>query len=183
MRPAIALTSIWLMAACVAAADEIDFGRDIRPILSENCYHCHGPDAKKREAELRLDTRDGLLAKRDDLRVVAPGKPADSELIRRISSSDEDERMPPPETKLALSEREKNLLRAWIESGAEWNGHWSFEPIVRPAVPQMASDWPRNEIDWFVLARLQVQGLQPLKPAAKERLLRRVTLDLSGLPP
>lgn len=183
MRPAIALTSIWMLAACVVTADEIEFDRDIRPILSENCYHCHGPDAKKREAELRLDTRDGLLAKRDDLHVVVPGKPAESELIRRISSSDEDEQMPPPETKLALSEREKNLLRAWIESGAEWNGHWSFEPIVRPDVPQTASDWPRNEIDRFVFARLQVKGLQPLKQAAKERLLRRVTLDLSGLPP
>jgi hypothetical protein len=169
--------------AAGAPADEIDFDRDIRPILSENCYHCHGPDAKKREAELRLDTRDGLFAKRDEIHVVVPGKPGDSELLRRITSSDEDERMPPAETKLALTETETALIRSWIESGAPWNGHWSFEPIVRPDVPKSGRDWARNEIDHFVFARLHTDGKQPSQEASKERLLRRVTLDLTGLPP
>ncbi|MEK6237569.1 MAG: DUF1549 domain-containing protein, partial [Planctomycetales bacterium] len=177
------LLFIWAIAVSAVAAEEVDFNRDVRPILSENCYHCHGPDAKTREADLRLDTRQGLFAPRDDVRVVVPGKADHSELWLRLVSSDDDERMPPPDSKLTLTEAERGVLKKWIESGAPWSGHWSFERIAKPPVPETTTAWPRNEIDRFVLARLKKEKQSPSPPAIKERWLRRVTLDLTGLPP
>jgi hypothetical protein len=161
-----------------ASSQEIDFTRGIRPILSDNCYHCHGPDENARQADLRLDTKEGLFRSIDGSTVVAPGKAAESELIRRVTTNDVDERMPPPDSKRSLTPKQVDLLRKWVEAGAVWKGHWSFQPIVRPEVPES-----ENAIDYFVRKRLEREGLKPSPEASKERLLRRVTFDLTGLPP
>jgi hypothetical protein len=156
----------------------VNFGRDILPIVSENCLRCHGPDAGARKAKLRLDTRDGAM------RVVVPGKSVDSELIRRITSGDPKEVMPPPSTNRRLTAAQKELLRRWVDQGAPWGKHWAYEAPRRPPVPAVRqADWCRNPIDYFVLARLEKEGLTPSPEAAKEALIRRVTLDLTGLPP
>jgi hypothetical protein len=157
-----------------------DFDRDIRPILSDKCFHCHGPDSGTREADLRLDTHEGAT----DFAIV-PGKPEESELVARITSDDESMRMPPVESKLSLSEPEKELLRDWIAAGAEYTEHWSFCPLPA-SVPLPAvqfSDWPRQDFDRFVMARLEAEGLRPTPRAEPLRLLRRMTLDMTGLPP
>lgn len=172
------LSLVVLAVASSAIADEIDFARDIRPILSDNCYHCHGPDAKVREADLRLDTKDGLFRSLDDTTVVVPGKVGESELIRRVMTGDDDERMPPPDSNRSLTQKQVELLAKWVESGAVWKGHWSFQPIEQSEVPD-----GETAIDYFVRKRLEQQGLTPSPEASKERLLRRLTFDLTGLPP
>lgn len=158
---------------------EISFGRDIRPILSDNCFHCHGPDAKKRKAKLRLDTREGVLTNLGGYAAVKPGSPGESELFARISSDDPEERMPPPDSNRNLSEKEVDLLKQWIADGAKWKGHWTFEPIVRPTV----ADKERHPIDVLVDARLKQEDLKANPPANRETLIRRLKLDLTGLPP
>ncbi|MEO2045442.1 MAG: PSD1 and planctomycete cytochrome C domain-containing protein [Pirellulales bacterium] len=172
-----------LLATCVAGeitAEEIDFNRDIRPILSGACYPCHGPDASHREADLRLDTQQGAL----DGATIVPGKPQASELLRRILTEDADERMPPPEAGEKLTDGQIALLRRWIEQGARWSTHWAFTAPTRPIQPDTRnSNWPHNPIDTFVLARLQAQQLQPSVEAERTILLRRLSLDLIGLPP
>ena len=157
----------------------------MRPILSDRCFVCHGPDSQRREAELRLDTRDGLFSKLDDgLNAVRPGDLEHSAVYQRISSADVDERMPPADSKLVLSPREIEIIQRWIAQGAVWKQHWSFQPVEPVAVPEVRdSQWPRNSIDRFVLARLEREGLRPTAPAAQERLIRRVSFDLTGLPP
>ena len=130
----------------------IEFDRDIRPILSDNCYHCHGPDAKKRKAKLRLDIKEGALADLGDYAAVVPGNPAKSELFNRISSDDPEERMPPHDSNRKLSNKEIALLKEWIASGANWKGHWTFEPVKRPVVEEKG----RHPID--VLVDLQQLG-------------------------
>ena len=176
-----------LVAVCgalpVCRASEIDFDRDVRPILSENCFHCHGPDGEARQAELRLDTRDGLFEDRGGYQLVVPGEPAASELFHRVSSEDVDLRMPPAETGLSLTEAEIETLKSWIAGGAEWTAHWAFAPLVRRPPPEREHPWPHNAIDQFVLARLEREGLSPSREADREKLIRRVTLDLTGLPP
>ena len=164
---------------------EVDFNRDIRPILSDNCFKCHGPDERTREAELRLDTRAGIFG---DLGggyfPIAPGKPEDSEVIWRIRAEDEDDRMPPIDSGKSLSEEEKQLIRRWVEEGAEWKKHWSFETVQRPGLPDVSDmGWCRNGIDYFVLARLDAEGLKPVPEADRATLIRRLSLDLIGLPP
>jgi hypothetical protein len=159
------------------ATPTVRFGRDILPILSENCFLCHGPDQKTRKAKLRLDTREGALA------VVVPGKSGDSELIRRINA-EPDERMPPRKANRTLSAAQKDLLRRWVDEGVAWGKHWSYEPLERPPLPRVKNaGWPRNAIDHFILARLEREGLAASPEAARETLIRRVTLDLTGLPP
>lgn len=182
------ILTTWLLAVCASAAElraeetpsKIDYDRQIRPILSDKCYHCHGPDAEKREADMRLDRRDGVPK-----HVIVPGEPDESELVRRILSEDEAERMPPPDSHLVLTDDEKQLIKRWIAEGAEFTEHWSFRPLPKevplPAVRDEA--WPRNQIDRFVLLRLESEGLKPSPQADPLRLLRRVTLDLTGLPP
>ncbi len=174
-------------AATASAAEAIDFNRDIRPILSDACYHCHGPDAAKREAKLRLDEREGLFRTKDDVTVVVPGKPDASELIQRIVSPHEDEVMPPPDAPRQLKPAEKELLKRWIAGGAPWGRHWAFTPPVRPTVPAVpdraAAARVRNPIDAFVFARLAAEKLAPAPEADAAALLRRVSLDLTGLPP
>jgi hypothetical protein len=163
----------------------IDFNRDIRPILSENCFRCHGPDEGERKAKLRLDTRDGALKElRSGGHAVVPGHAAKSALVERITTADLKERMPPPQSKKRLTAQQIDLLRRWIDQGARWSEHWAFVPPRRPALPPVADKtWPRNAIDHFILARLEKEGLKPSPEADRIRLIRRVTLDLTGLPP
>jgi hypothetical protein len=178
--------------AVPARAATVDFQRDVLPILSENCFTCHGPDAKARKARLRLDTREGALRKADP--VIVPGKSADSELIRRVRSSEPSEVMPPPRSKKVLSPAQLAVLQQWIDQGADWSTHWAFVNPSRPSVPGFSvsakrqatdtrMDWARNPIDAFLFAAMQARGLQPSPEGSRERLLRRVTLDLTGLPP
>ncbi len=160
------------------------YNRDVRPILSDKCFRCHGPDEAARQGDLRLDERDDATADRGEFRVIAPSSANSSELIRRITSSDVDERMPPPDSSEALSSGEIEILRKWIEQGAKYEEHWSFVPPVRPSPPNTKDDqWSRSAIDEFVLARLGREGLKPSSTANATMLIRRVTLDLTGLPP
>jgi hypothetical protein len=164
---------------------KVDFNYHIKPLLSDRCFTCHGPDEKARKAKLRLDTKEGAFKALDDgMFIVKPGDLAHSEVARRITLTDPDEMMPPPKSNLALSRDEIALLRRWIEQGAEWKKHWAFIPVADTPVPDVKNrKWSRNDIDRFVLARLENEGLKPSPEASKERLLRRVTFDLTGLPP
>ena len=188
-RSALAISFLLCLSPFIAAdGDEINFARDIRPILSDTCYHCHGPDEKTREADLRLDTKEGLFRTDGDVAIVSPNHSDASELIRRIVTDDPDEKMPPPDSQRSLTLEQISLLRRWVESGAPWQGHWSFQLIVRPSVPAvdnaaMPVHTLRNEIDHFIVERLSREHLMPALRATKERLIRRVTLDLTGLPP
>ena len=168
-------------------ADSVDFNLHIRPILSDRCFKCHGPDANQRKANLRLDIRENALAAlKDDptAHVIMPGKASQSEMYRRISSSDTSQRMPPVNSNLTLNEQEVELIKKWIDQGAVYKKHWAFIPPQKPALPILNDkEWSRNEIDGFVLAKLEQAGLQPNQEADKERLLKRVCLDITGLPP
>jgi hypothetical protein len=161
------------------------FDRDIRPILSNKCFACHGPDAGKRQAGLRLDEREAAFAPADSGEPpIVPGRPDESELVRRIFSDDESEQMPPPESNRQLSQPEKELLREWIAAGADWQAHWSFVAPKRPEPPAVEpAGRARNPIDQFILARLQAAGLEPAPEADRPTLLRRLSFDLTGLPP
>ncbi|MBL8816996.1 MAG: PSD1 domain-containing protein [Planctomyces sp.] len=162
----------------------VDFGRTIRPLLADKCFSCHGLDPKHREGGLRLDVQDGLYGPADSgLTAVVPGKPAESSVYQRITAVD-DQKMPPADSGKTLTEAEKQLIHDWIRSGAKWEQHWSLISPTRPAVPSAeGSSWPRNEIDQFILERLNKAGMQPSAEAEKTSLLRRVTFDLTGLPP
>ena len=161
------------------AEDKVNFDRDIRPILSDKCNFCHGPDANERKADLRLDEEQSAKES-----VIVAGRPDESELIARIFSDDPDTRMPPAASKLSLNDAEKQKLRAWIEQGAEYSQHWAFVPPKAVALPSVEqSAWCKNELDRFVLSQLERQGMQPSVEADRESLIRRVTLDLTGLPP
>jgi Protein of unknown function (DUF1553)/Protein of unknown function (DUF1549)/Concanavalin A-like lectin/glucanases superfamily/Planctomycete cytochrome C len=163
----------------------IDFNRDIRPILSDKCWACHGPDSGNLKIKLRLDSEKSALA---DLgrgrRAITPRHPEQSELVKRISAADPDMRMPPVSSGRKLSQKEIALLTEWIAQGATWQRHWSFIPPRRPELPVVNDEqWPHNEIDYFVLARLEKEGLLPAPEADRATLIRRVSLDLTGLPP
>ena len=164
-------------------AADIRFNRDIRPILADKCFHCHGPDADQRQADLRLDHESDAHADRDGKRVIAPAEPEASELFRRISTRDVDDRMPPADQERQLTAAEVELLRRWIEQGGEYEPHWSFIAPTRPEIPKAGAGWARNAIDRFVFQRLMKQKLTPSPAAHKTTLIRRVTLDLTGLPP
>jgi hypothetical protein len=162
----------------------VDFDRDIRPILADACYKCHGPDAAKRQADLRLDVRAGAFAERGGKPAVVPGDPAQSAMIQRLTATETSKRMPPPEADRKLSPREIDLIERWIEAGAQWQEHWAFIPPQRPPLPPTQNrSWRRSPIDAFILARLEEEGLDPSSEADKATLIRRVTLDLTGLPP
>jgi hypothetical protein len=165
---------------------EIDYNRDVRPILSENCFSCHGFDEKARKAELRLDVAEEAYAERDGQVALNPGDPAQSGAWQRIITDDEDDLMPPPKSHLKLTAADKAVLRRWIEQGAKYAGHWAFQPPQRPKVPggepARREDKPRA-IDAFVQARLAAEGLKPAPEADRATLLRRLSLDLTGLPP
>ncbi|MFV1994580.1 MAG: PSD1 and planctomycete cytochrome C domain-containing protein, partial [Verrucomicrobiales bacterium] len=163
----------------------LDFSRDVRPILSENCFHCHGPDAEKREADLRLDTREGIAADLGGYAAVVAGEPSQSELVARIRNQDRDELMPPPKSKRVLSPSEIEILERWVAQGAKWAEHWAFVPPQRPPLPKIKGRPLKsaNPIDAFIRARLESEGLAPSPPADRRTILRRVTLELTGLPP
>ncbi len=161
------------------ASAAVDFDREIRPILSENCFTCHGPDSTKRMAKLRFDTVDGGIFENG---VVVPGKSAESRLVQRIAAAD-GRKMPPASTGRSLTPPQVTVLKQWIDEGAKWRKHWAFEPPARPEVPNVAGSWPRNPIDNMVAAKLAAEGLKPSPEADKATLLRRVSLDLTGLPP
>jgi hypothetical protein len=184
----IPIISIGLFAAwsghSALADGRIDFDREIRPILSEFCYACHGPDVKTRKADLRLDRKEDAFRDRSGYAVVVPGKAEESELIARITSDDPDQVMPPPKIKKRPAARQIELLRRWILEGATWKGHWSYSLPQRIPTPQVRdSRWKRNPIDQFVLARLEKEGLRPAPEADRSTLIRRVSFDLIGLPP
>ena len=162
----------------------VEFNRDIRPLLSENCYFCHGPDKNKRKADLRLDTKGGLFDEIDKVHPIVPGRPQDSDLFRRITTDDPDDRMPPAKSNKKLTAAQIALVKRWIEQGAPWEGHWAYQQPKHFAVPTVASgDTVLNPIDAFVLERLHEHGLQPGVEADKITLCRRLYFDLLGLPP
>ena len=174
--------------AVTASADRVIFNRDIRPILSDTCLKCHGPDSAARKADLRLDSLAGATA---DLGggygAIVPGHPDQSEAFRRITSDDPEDKMPPPKSGMVLTSEQVKIIEKWIAQGAEYQAQWSLIKPVEPEVPQPPAvndrAWPRNPIDNFVLARLLKEGLAPSREASRETLIRRVTLDLTGLPP
>jgi len=163
----------------------IDFNRQILPILSDNCFACHGPDASQRKAKLRLDTKNGSRAElRDGGFAIVPGKSAESALVQRITDPEPAKRMPPPKTDKHLTPQQIEVLRQWIDQGAPWVEHWAFAPPRKTALPKVVDKgWPKSPTDYFILARLEAEHLKPAPAADKTRLLRRVTLDLTGLPP
>ncbi|HVT30569.1 MAG TPA: PSD1 and planctomycete cytochrome C domain-containing protein, partial [Lacipirellulaceae bacterium] len=179
------LVSFAIARVAPAAEKKLAFNRDIRPILSENCFECHGFDAKARQADLRLDQADSAYAKKEDGAIpIVPGHPEMSELWRRITSTDESEMMPPPDSHHKLKPAQKEILRRWIEQGAPFQKHWAFIPPVKAELPHVSDQsWPRDEIDNFILARIDAAGLKHAPEADRRTLIRRVSLDLTGLPP
>ncbi len=178
-----ALSAAW--SPIFADEKPIDFNRDIRAILSNKCFQCHGPDENERQSGLRLDSSEGARGETDSGSVaVVAGKPAESELVRRITSQDAEERMPPAKTGKKLSQREIELLTEWIRQGANYAKHWSYEKPVRPELPPVQNkSWPKNDVDHFILSRLEREGLTPTEAADRYAIIRRVSLDLTGLPP
>ncbi len=180
------LAAFAVSALPASAAAKVDFNYDIRPIISTKCYHCHGPDEKARKARLRLDIREEALKEHDDARAIVPGDIKASELITRITTTDPDEVMPPPKEDHPLSAHEIDLFKRWIAEGAEYKQHWSFVKPARPAVPELRSpnsELRKNPIDAFIRARLETSGLTPSLEADRHALIRRLSLDLIGLPP
>ncbi len=183
---AVALTTALVVADTpTAPPGPVNFDRQIRPLLSDRCFRCHGPDSAKRKAKLRLDTRDGAMkALKDGWAIVKPFDPDKSELIRRIFNESDDERMPPPESHLSLLPAERELLRRWVTEGAVYRPHWSFIPVGSVPVPSPVHGTDStNPIDAFVRDRLDAEGIAPAPQASPDALLRRVALNLTGLPP
>ena len=171
----------YFVSSLSAKEGEISYNRDIRPILSNHCFSCHGLDEGHRKAKLRLDVREEAIMSRDGIQAIVPGSIEDSESWMRIISDDEDDVMPPPETHKSLTAEEKELVKQWIEEGAPYEGHWAFSTPQKAEVPKI--NGTKNPIDAFVQDRLNKEGLTASPSAEKETLLRRVYLDLTGLPP
>ncbi|NBT13509.1 MAG: DUF1549 domain-containing protein [Planctomycetia bacterium] len=182
IRRALAALSVVILVGTGRAADlpALDFNRDIRPILSENCFYCHGQDGNKREADLRLDDRAAAI----EAGAIVPGDPGASTMLERIHSTDPDVLMPPPTSNRRLSDDQKKLLDRWIKDGAEYEPHWAFTAPVRPMPPEVKrADWARNDVDRFVLAKIEAAGMQPAPEADRAALIRRLHADLVGLQP
>jgi hypothetical protein len=184
LRVTVRLTAS-LAAGTALSAAPVNFSREVLPVLSDNCFHCHGPSETGRKADLRLDTKEGAFRVKQGKAVILPGRPADSELVKRLLSTDPDELMPPAESHRALSPAQKELLQRWVAEGAPWGKHWAFEPLQPVPLPPVASSTTsvRNPIDQFVQARLAAESLSPASEAARAQLIRRVYFDLTGLPP
>ena len=173
-----------LALSAAPALYAVEFSRDIRPLLSERCFQCHGPDQEQRATDLRLDQRETVFSDLGGYRAVVPGKPHASEVLKRVTSRDPELQMPPPDSgALPLSQEEVARLTEWIDEGAPWEEHWAFVAPRRPELAEAATGWARNAVDRFVGARLEAAGLSPQDEADRNTLLRRVTLDLTGLPP
>lgn len=181
----VALTAWSALGLEGLAAEKVDFQRQIRPLLIDRCFACHGHDAEHREGGLRLDQREAALRGGDSgVPAIVAGAPNRSELVRRILSTDDSERMPPPDSRKSLNDAEKDLLRRWVAEGAEYQPHWAFASPVRPSLPAVRNKaWPQNAIDRLILVRLETANLQPSPPADRATLLRRLSFDLTGLPP
>ncbi len=179
--------SVFVFNRLVSADDAaVSFNRDIRPIFSDTCFRCHGPDAGARKAGLRLDIREEALKKtKSSATPIVPGKPEESEIVRRIFATEKYEVMPPEEAHKALTARQKELIKRWVAEGAKYEGHWAYQPVVRPTIPEIRNPQStiRNPMDAFVQARLAKEGLQPAPEADRRTLVRRVSLDLTGIPP
>ncbi|MFO1460684.1 MAG: PSD1 and planctomycete cytochrome C domain-containing protein [Verrucomicrobiota bacterium] len=176
------LVLLVFVRGAVASDAGVRFSRDVLPVLSDACFSCHGPDAQSRKAGLRLDTAEGARTPgKSGAVAVVPGDPGRSELIRRLLSTDPDEVMPPPKSHRRLSPAQLDLLKRWIAEGASWGRHWAYEVPVRPSVPEVRGGG--NPVDGFIRARLESEGLTPAREASREALIRRVTLDLTGVPP
>ena len=175
------------LAYCLnsALSQPVDFESQIKPLLSDRCFTCHGPDENSRKADLRLYSREGAMSKLDEnLAIIMPGKPEASLLYKRLITDDPDELMPPPESNLALSTKEKELIRRWIIEGADWKEHWAFTQVNKPNLPKPRnSNWPKNEIDNFTLAKMESVKINPSPKAKREKLIRRLSFDLIGMPP
>ncbi len=179
-----ALALVLLVSAIRAAEQPVNFSRDIRALLSDNCFACHGPDEGQRKAKLRLDTKEGAFSVRDGRPLIKPGDAANSDLFRRLITKDADDLMPPAKTGKKLTAAQIELFRKWIDQGAKWEMHWAFQKPAQPPVPEVKNAaWPRNEIDNFIEARLEKEGLSPSPQADKVTLIRRASLDVTGLPP
>ena len=186
MRKLSLIFVIFFSSASSSFAEQISFNKHIRPILADRCFVCHGPDAATREAGLRFDREESAKQPSVDSgeTAIVPGQPAMSELLRRLSASDPDLQMPPPDSNLSVTQAEIELIRRWIAEGAKWERHWSFISPVKAEAPAVAlSSWPVNSIDHFILRRLEAEGLEPTRQASKSQWLRRVSFDLTGLPP
>ncbi len=169
-----------LVSPAMAEPPGLDFNRDIRPILSENCFYCHGQDANKRQGDLRLDLREEALKSQ----AIVPGDVAASELIRRIRTDNHDELMPPPKSNRRLTDQQKQTLERWVSEGADYLSHWAFVPPVKPPAPAVKqADWGRSPIDRFILAKLEADGLTPSPETDRATLIKRLSIDLTGLPP
>ena len=180
----VCVITVVTLHAQLGFAAEVDFNRDIRPLLARNCFACHGPDEQTREADLRLDTATGATADLSGHRAIEPGKPESSELIKRINSDDPDLVMPPADHGHELTANDKRMLSKWIAAGARYDIHWSFTPPEKVALPPIRhSQWPQHPIDHFVLAKMEAEGIAPSKKVDRYRFLRRLSLDLTGLPP
>ena len=175
------------LAYCLnsALSQPVDFESQIKPLLSDRCFTCHGPDENSRKADLHLYSREGAMSKLDEnLAIIMPGKPEASLLYKRLITDDPDELMPPPESNLALSTKEKELIRRWIIEGANWKEHWAFTQVNKPNLPKPRnSNWPKNEIDNFTLAKMESVKINPSPKAKREKLIRRLSFDLIGMPP
>ena len=175
------------LAYCLnsALSQPVDFESQIKPLLSDRCFTCHGPDENSRKADLHLYSREGAMSKLDEnLAIIMPGKPEASLLYKRLITDDPDELMPPPESNLALSTKEKELIRRWIIEGADWKEHWAFTQVNKPNLPKPRnSNWPKNEIDNFTLAKMESVKIKPSPKAKREKLIRRLSFDLIGMPP
>ncbi len=167
-----------ITAFSTAFAKDLQYNQDIRPILSDKCFYCHGPDEEDRQADLRLDLEESAKEA-----AIVPGKPGESELIARILSADPDTKMPPPDSRKSLSEDEIARIQQWVEQGAVYQPYWAYVPPLLHAVPDVKSNWPRNEIDAFILNRIQEESLQPAEATDPVTLIRRLSFDLIGLPP
>ena len=181
VRPIISFFFAMALSVCAeAATPPLSFNHDIRPILSDNCFRCHGSDKNSRKAKMRLDVREEALAKE----AFVPGNAGESELIKRIYTTNEDDVMPPPDSHKTLTAAQKDLLKRWVAKGANYEPHWSFIKPTRPELPKVGNKkWVANPIDTFVLAQLEAKKIKPSTEADRRTLLRRLSLDLTGLPP
>ncbi|MDG1897868.1 MAG: PSD1 and planctomycete cytochrome C domain-containing protein [Fuerstiella sp.] len=177
------LTIIGCLSLNHAVAADVDFNRDVRPLLSDACFACHGPDVGQRQGDLRLDQKDGLFRTVDGVTVVDAKSADNSELLKRIMSTDPDLMMPPPDSGKELTEKQKQLISSWVKDGASWKGHWSYIPPTRPEVPKTEVSATANDIDRFVQDTLNRKEIQSLGPADGTTLARRLSFDLTGLPP
>ena len=184
-RIALLITSIWLVGnATVVGQRTPDFNRDILPLLSENCFACHGPDEKVREADLRLDVESEVIGDADSGHVIIRGDAESSDLFDRISTDDEYSVMPPPDSGKKLTPEQVDLIKRWIDAGAKWEKHWAWQTPKKPSIPKPVKNWDsNNEIDLFIHRDLYRAKLEPESRASREALIRRVTFDLTGLPP